>query len=65
MDCDKRFKVRSSQFFLLIPTDWLRLRVARMPRSRDLAIFMVTTEGQTDRQTDYFTPAHVRRVTVL
>ena len=46
--------------FLLIPTDWSRLRVAQMPRSRDLVIFMVTTEGQTDRQTNYFTPAHAR-----
>ena len=30
-----------------------------MPRSRDLAIFVVTTDGQMDRQTDYFTPTHV------
>ena len=35
--------------FSLIPTDWLRLRVAQNPRSQDLVIFMVTT---TDRQTD-------------
>ena len=40
----------------LISTDWLHLRAAQVPRCRDLAIFMVTT---TDRQTDYFTPAHV------
>ena len=33
--------------FSLILTDWSRLRVAQMPRCRDLAIFMVTT---TDRQ---------------
>ena len=32
----------------LIPTDWSRLRVAQVPRCRDLAIFMVTTDGQTD-----------------
>ena len=31
-----------------------------MPRCRDLAIFVVTTDGQTDRQIDYFTPAHAR-----
>ena len=36
----------------LIPTDWLRLRVAQVPRCRDLAIFVVTTDGQTDRQTN-------------
>ena len=42
----------------LISTDWLRLRVALGPRFRDLAIFVVTT----DRQTDYFTPAHARGV---
>ena len=33
-----------------------------MPRCRDLAIFVVTT---TDRQTDYFTPAHARRVIMV
>ena len=33
----------------LIPTDWLRLRAAQVPRCRDLAIFVVTT---TDRQVD-------------
>ena len=37
---------------LLIPTDWLCLLVAQMPRSRDLAIFVVTTDGQVDKQTD-------------
>ena len=31
-----------------------------MPRSQDMAIFMVTTDRQT---TDYFTPVHARRVT--
>ena len=36
----------------LIPTDWLRLRVAQVPRCRDLAIFVVTTDGQMDRWTD-------------
>ena len=35
--------------FLLIPTDWLHLRVAWTSRPWDLAIFVVTTEGQTDR----------------
>ena len=33
----------------LILTDWLRLRVARVPRCQDLAIFVVTTDGQTDQ----------------
>ena len=46
----------------LIPTDWSRLRVAQVPRCRDLAIFVVTTDGQMDRQTDYFTPAHAHGV---
>ena len=32
----------------LIPTDWICLRVAQMPRSQDLMIFVVTTDGQTD-----------------
>ena len=34
----------------LIPTDWLRLGVAQVPRCRDLAIFVVTrrTGGRTD-----------------
>ena len=36
----------------LIPTDWLCLRVAEMPRCRDMAIFVVTTDGQTDKRTD-------------
>ena len=56
----------------LIPTDWSRLRVAQVPRCRDLAIFVVTTDRQTDRrtdgqmgrQTDYFTPVHVRGVII-
>ena len=43
------FKAHLSHFFPLIPTDWIRLRVAQMPRSRDLAIFVVTTDGRTDR----------------
>ena len=37
----------------LILTDWLRLRVAQVPRCRDLAIFVVTTDGKMDRWTDY------------
>ena len=45
----------------LISTDWLRLRVAQVPRSRDLAIFVVTTDGQTD----YFTPAHAGGVIII
>ena len=45
--------------FSLILTDWLRLRIAQMPRCQDLVIFVVTT---TDRQTDYFTPVHAHRV---
>ena len=36
-----------------------------MPRCRDLVILVVTTDGQTDRQTDYFTPAHARGVIKL
>ena len=47
--------------FSLISTDWLHLQVVQMPRYRDLAIFVVTTTT-TDRQTDYFTPAHACRV---
>ena len=47
----------------LILIDWLHLQVVQMPRSRDLAIFVVITERQTDRQTDYFTPVHARGVT--
>ena len=31
----------------LIPTDWSHLRVAQVPRCRDLAIFVVTTDGDT------------------
>ena len=33
----------------LIPTDWLRLRVAQVPRCRDLVIFVVTKDRRTDR----------------
>ena len=56
VDHDKQFKAS----FSLILTDQLRLRVAQMPKSRDLvAIFMVTTNGQ---KTDYLTPAHMRGV---
>ena len=29
---------------LLIPTDWLCLRVAQMPTSRDLVIFVATAD---------------------
>ena len=36
----------------LIMTDWICLRVAQMPRSQDLAIFVVTTDEQMDRRTD-------------
>jgi hypothetical protein len=46
--------------FSTISTDSLCLRVAKVPRSRDLAIFVLTTD---DRQTNCFTPcctsAHV------
>jgi hypothetical protein len=35
--------------FTTISTDLLRLRVAQTPRSRDLAIFLLMTDGQTDR----------------
>ena len=34
---------------LLILTDWLRLQVAQVPRCRDLAIFVVTTDRRTDK----------------
>ena len=44
-----------------ISTDWLRLQVVLSPRFQDLAIFVVMT----DRQTDYFTPAHARGVIKL
>ena len=47
---------------LLISTDWSRLRVVQVPRCRDLVIFVVTTDRRTDRQTDYFTPAHARKM---
>jgi hypothetical protein len=45
-----------------ISTGWLRLRVAQTPRSRDQAIFVLTTDNrQTDTQTYCFTPAvHAR-----
>ena len=49
----------------LIPTDWLRLRVVQVPRCQDLAIFVVTTDGQMDRQTNYFTLAHACGVIIL
>jgi hypothetical protein len=39
--------------FLIISTDLLCLQVAQVPRSRDLSIFVRTTD---DRQTDCFTP---------
>ena len=55
VDRAKRFKAHSSQFSL-IQTDWICLQVVQMPRSQDLAIFMVTTDRWMDRQTDYFTP---------
>ena len=38
--------------FSLILTDWLHLRVAQMPRSQDLAIFVVTTDEQMNRRTE-------------
>ena len=40
--------------FSMISTVWLHLRVAQVPRSRDLVIFVLTNR-QTDR-TDCFTP---------
>ena len=46
----------------LIPTDWLRLRVAQVSRCRDLAIFVVTTDGQMDKTNRHFTLAHARGV---
>ena len=58
--------------FSLIPTDWLCLWVAHMPRSWDPAIFVMTTDRPTnqptnqptDRQIDYFTPMHARGVII-
>ena len=47
VDRAQRFEAHSSQS--LIPTDWLRLRVAQVPRCRDLAIFVVTTDRRTDK----------------
>ena len=57
VDSAKQFETHSSQFSL-ISTDWLHLRVAQIPRCRDLVVFVVTTT--TDRQTDYFIPGHAR-----
>ena len=56
--------------FFIISTDSLSLRVAQMPRSRDLMIFLRIdrqTDRWTDKQTDCLTPccACVRRVTTL
>ena len=55
--------------FLLIQTDWIRLRITQMPRYQDLEIFVVTTDGQTDRQmdgqTDYFTPGYASGIIIL
>ena len=59
VDCTKRFKAYSSQF-VADSTDLLRLRTAQVPRCQDLAVFMVMTT--TDRQTNYFTCAHVHGV---
>ena len=47
----------------LIPTDWLRLRVAQVPRCRDLAILVVTTDRRTDGQTDRRTDGQMDRRT--
>ena len=38
-------KHTESSFFFTIPTDLLCLRVAHLPRSRDLAILMLTTDN--------------------
>jgi hypothetical protein len=48
---------------LTILTDLLCLRVAQVPTSQDLTIFMLTTDNrQIDTQTDCFTPAaHVHK----
>ena len=51
--------------FSLISTDWLRLQVAQMPTCRDLAIFVMITDRRTDRQTEYFTAAHVCGVIIM
>ena len=45
----------------LISIDWLHLRATQVPRCRDKAIFVVTT----DRQTDYFAPAYARGVIIM
>ena len=42
--------------FSTIPTDSLCLRVTQMPRSPDLAIFVLTTDDRQTDKTDCFTP---------
>ena len=51
-------KKRVKTSFSPISTDWLCLQHAQTPRTRDLAIFMLTT---TDGQTDCFTPCACAR----
>ena len=48
VDDAKQFEANLS----LISTDWLRLRAAQVPRCRDMAIFVVTTDRLIDRQID-------------
>ena len=59
------YSKHTQAIFSLISTDWLCLQVAQMSRCRDLAIFVVTTTIDTDRQTEYFTPVHVRGVIII
>ena len=52
VDRDKNDSKHIQASFSLIPTHWLRLLVAQIPRFRDLAIFVVInrrTNGQTDQ----------------
>ena len=48
----KAYEHHKCCFLLVTPINWLRLRVAQVPRCRDLSIFVVTTDGQMDRWTD-------------
>jgi hypothetical protein len=46
--------------FTTISTDSLRLRVAQTPRSQGLAIFVLTTDRQTDKPIALTLAAHAR-----
>ena len=64
----KRFEAYYETSFSAILTDTLYLRVAQMPRSPDLAIFMLTdnNNNDNDRQNRLHYPlAHARGVIIL